>query len=98
MTLFASDPARCPASGDIRATATVSLADAAAGRGRTSTPKAADKLDAKAGDTRADPRRANVADHVRVRGVVRYDGRRGTDGAGLLMPLAAAQQLLGKPG
>ena len=34
---------------------------------------------------------------VRVREVVEYDGG-GTDGAGVLMPLAAAQQLLGKPG
>src|SRR5919206_397249 len=33
---------------------------------------------------------------MRVKAIVRYDGG-GTDGAGVLMPLRAAQQLLGKP-
>ena len=56
----------------------------------------ADKLGAKAGDNLRLLAGGSAAT-VRVREVVEYDGG-GTDGAGVLMPLAAAQQLLGKPG
>ena len=58
--------------------------------------KAADKLDASAGDSvRVFAGRA--AAPVRVKAIVRFDGA-GTDGAAVLMPLAAAQRILGEPG
>ncbi len=58
--------------------------------------KAADKLNASAGDVI----RVFVASspaQMRVKAIVHYDGA-GTDGAAVLMPLAPAQQLLGETG
>jgi len=96
VTLFASDPERLRAFGPMRAGGTtVTLADLRAGEIYLNT-KAADALDAKAGDTVAilvGDKRATM--HVRA--VVGYAGG-GTDGNGLLMPLARAQHLLGVPG
>jgi putative ABC transport system permease protein len=58
--------------------------------------KGADKLNASTGDTlRLFAGTAGA--EVRVRAIVDYDGA-GTDGAAVLMPLAAAQQLLDQPG
>jgi putative ABC transport system permease protein len=55
----------------------------------------ADKLGASAGDTlRVFAGRSAV--EVRVHAIVEFDGA-GTDGAAVLMPLAAAQELLGRP-
>ena len=58
--------------------------------------KAADKLDASAGDSCASSP-ADCAAPMRVKAIVRFDGA-GTDGAAVLMPLSAAQTLLGEPG
>jgi putative ABC transport system permease protein len=96
VTLFASTPAQLHGFGDIRADGkTVSLADL--GRDEVYVnADGADKLDAKAGHTI----RILAGDKVvsaRVKAIVRYAGG-ATDGAGVLMPLPAAQHLLGKPG
>ena len=96
VTLFASTPARLRGFGAIRSGGkTVSLADL--GRGEVYlNADGADKLHAAAGDTI----RIFAGDKVvsaRVKAIVRYAGG-ATDGAGVLMPLAAAQGLLGKPG
>jgi putative ABC transport system permease protein len=96
VTLFASDPAKLAGFGDIRADGkTVSLGDLEPGQIYLNA-KAADKLGAKAGD-RVRILVGNVVENARVRAVVHYAGG-ATAGAGLLMPLGAAQQLLGKQG
>jgi putative ABC transport system permease protein len=74
---------------------TVSLADLRPGEVYLNA-KAASKLGARAGDAlRVLVGRSTAL--VRVRSIVQYRGS-GTTDAGLLMPLAPAQQLLGKPG
>ena len=96
VTLFASDPARLRPFGDIRAGGeTVSLAELRPGELYLNADGAA-ALHAAAGDT-VRVYAGNSVLTARVRAVVRYDGG-ATDGSGILMPLAAAQQLLGKPG
>ena len=96
VTLFATDPGRLRGFGAIRSSAdTVSLGSLrpgevylnAEGRGQARS-EGGRHLRLLAGRS---------ARTVRVREVVKYDGG-GTDGAGVLMPLAAAQQLLRKPG
>ena len=96
VTLFAADPGRLDGFGAIRSAGdTVSLGALRAGEVYLNA-EGADKLGAKAGDNLRLLAGGSAAT-VRIRGVVEYDGG-GTDGAGVLMPLAAAQQLLGKPG
>jgi putative ABC transport system permease protein len=96
VTLFASDPAKLGPFGDIRAAgATVSLAGLRPGEVYLNADAAAE-LRANAGDVvrifaGIDTRTA------RVKAIVRYSGA-ATDGSGLLMPLGAAQALLGRPG
>ena len=97
VTLFASDPSTSTAFGDIRTTAgtKVSLDDLAPGEAYVN-DRAVDKFDARRGDqlvVLAGSRTAAVV----VKDVVRYDGT-GTDGAAVLLPMAAAQQLVGHPG
>jgi putative ABC transport system permease protein len=96
VTLFASDPARMGAFGAIRsASGPVTLGDLRPGEIYLNA-KGAEKLAAKAGDklrVLAGTRRATV----RVRAVVRYAGAAAVD-AGVILPLGAAQHLLGKPG
>ena len=96
VTLFASTPAGLRGFGDIRADGkVVSLADL--GRGEVYVnADGADKLGARAGHTIRIFTGGKVVSE-RVKAIVRYAGG-GTDGAGVLMPLAAAQDLLGKPG
>lgn len=96
VTLFAGDPARMKGFGEIRADGrTVSLADLRPGEVFLNA-KAAEKLDARAGDTVGLLAGASVST-AKVKAVVRYDGS-GTSGAAVLMPLERAQQLLHKPG
>ncbi len=96
VTLFATDAARMSGFGEIRSGGKiVALADLGP-REIYLNAKAADKLGARAGDTVrvfAGPRSATA----RVKAVVRYAGA-GTEGSGLLMPLASAQRLLDKRG
>jgi putative ABC transport system permease protein len=97
VTLFASDPKRLQGFGDIveRDRGTVSLADLRPGEVYLNSD-AADELDAGRGDRVA----AFVAGKkapLKVAGIVDWDGA-GTDGAALMLPLASAQQLLGRPG
>jgi putative ABC transport system permease protein len=97
VTLFASDPAKLGGFGAIRTDGkTVSLSDLDAGEVYLNT-KGADKLNAKAGDTLLVLVGYSRLESVRVQAVVRYAGA-ATDGAAVLMPLAAAQKLLDKPG
>jgi putative ABC transport system permease protein len=94
--LFASDPARLQGFGDIRAGGeTVSLADLGPGEVYLNA-KGADKLGAKPGDTLR-LLAGNRVGTVRVKAIVRYEGA-ATPDSGLLMPLAAAQRFVGKPG
>jgi putative ABC transport system permease protein len=96
VTLFASDPARMRPFGPIRTEAgVVSVADLRPGEVYLNA-KAADELGAHAGDT-IRILTGRIVGPERVRAVVRYEGG-ATDGSGLLMPLGAAQRLLGKPG
>lgn len=96
VTLFASDPARIAAFGPMRSGgANVSLAQLGPGEIYLNT-KAAHKLDAHAGDTLR-VLAGNALATVRVRAIVSYQGG-GTDQAGLLVGLGAAQRLLGRPG
>jgi putative ABC transport system permease protein len=96
VTLFASDPGRLRGFGQIRSdSGPVSLAGLQPGEVYLNA-QGADKLGAKAGDTLRILAGGSTA-MVRVRTVVRYEGG-ATDGAGVLMPLGPAQQLLGKPG
>jgi putative ABC transport system permease protein len=96
VTLFASDPARLRGFGDITSGGKV-LSLASLRRGEVYlNSKAAAKLDARAGDTiRIFAGRG--AETARVKAIVRYAGG-ATPDEGLLMPLAQAQRLLGKPG
>jgi putative ABC transport system permease protein len=95
-TLFATDPARMSGFGEIRTDRkAVSLAGLRPGQVYLNA-KAAHELGARPGDTL----RVFVgqrAGTTTVKAVVRYQGG-ATDSNGLLMPLAQAQQLLGKPG
>jgi putative ABC transport system permease protein len=96
VTLFASEAAPLQGFGEIRAgRTTVSLADLLPGEVYLN-EKAADKLSAAAGDSIRILAGRSVAS-ARVRAIVRYAGG-GTGDAGLLMPLASAQNLLGKSG
>jgi len=96
VTLFASDPAQLHGFGDIRADGkTVSLADLLPSQVYLNV-KAADKLGAKPGDTLR-MLAGKRLETVRVKSVVRYEGAATSD-SGLLMPLAAAQRFVGKPG
>jgi putative ABC transport system permease protein len=96
VTLFASRTEPMRAFGDITAgNEIVSLADLRTGELYLNA-KAAKQLDARRGDTvRVLAGDSSAA--FRVAEIVRYDGG-GTADAGLLLPLASAQQLLGKPG
>jgi putative ABC transport system permease protein len=96
VTLFASDPARLQDFGQIVSEGHVlSLGDLGPGEVYLNTD-AADDLDARAGD-RIRILVGEASEIGRVKAVVRYEGG-ATAGAGLLMPLAAAQELLDKPG
>ena len=96
VTLFASTPQSLRAFARMSSgSKTVSLADLRPGEVYLNA-KAASKLGAHAGDAlRVLVGRSTAL--VRVRSIVQYRGS-GTTDAGLLMPLAPAQQLLGKPG
>jgi putative ABC transport system permease protein len=96
VTLFASDPAQLQGFGDIRADGkTVSLADLRPGQVYLNA-KGADKLDAKPGDTLR-MLAGKRLETVRVKAIVHYEGAATSD-SGLMMPLAAAQRFVGKPG
>ena len=96
VTLFASNPAKLGAFGEIKAGGTtVSLADLAAGEVYLNA-KGADALGAKAGDTIRILAGHSMAT-ARVKAVVRYAGAATAD-SGVLMPLSAAQAYLRKPG
>jgi putative ABC transport system permease protein len=93
VTLFASDPQTLAGFGDMVTTGgkRVSLADLAPGELYVN-DRAAEKLDARAGD-RLVVLAAGRLEQFAVREVVRYDGS-GTDGAAVLLPLAPAQRLV----
>jgi putative ABC transport system permease protein len=94
VTLFATQPDRLL--GEIRAGGhVVSLAALSAGEVYLNA-KGADKLAAKPGDS-LQLLSGNSVTAMRLKAIVRYDGG-GTDGAGVLMPLSAAQEFLGKQG
>ena len=95
VTLFASDPARLRDFGPMRSGGTTrSLAELGPGEVYLNA-KAAEKLDAHAGDVvRVLAGRSTQT--ARVKAIVQYDGG-GTDGAGLLMPLAPAQTTTNLP-
>ena len=96
VTLFAADPARIAAFGPMRSGgANVSLAKLRPGEIYLNA-KAAHKLDAHAGDTLR-ILAGTALTTARVRAVVHYQGG-GTDQAGMLVGLGAAQRLLGRPG
>jgi putative ABC transport system permease protein len=96
VTLFAAPPDRMHAFGDIRSDGRA-LGLASLGPGEVYlNAKGADKLLAEPGDVLQVLSGSSVST-MRVKAIVRYDGG-GTDGAGLLLPLAAAQELLGKQG
>jgi putative ABC transport system permease protein len=96
VTLFASDPARLRGFGDITSGGErLSLASLQPGEVYLNS-KAADKLDASAGDT-IRLFAGHRAETARVKAIVRYAGG-ATPDEGLLMPLPQAQHLLGKPG
>jgi putative ABC transport system permease protein len=98
VTLFAADPARMKGFGTITATGGrgVELADLRAGEVFINR-EAADELDARRGDRVLVFTGAERPASLRVRDIVSYDGG-GTDDAGVLMGLAAAQELLDRPG
>jgi putative ABC transport system permease protein len=96
VTLFASDAGALRDFGAMRSgDRTVSLDQLQPGQIYLNA-KAASKLDASPGDTLRLLAGSSVAT-VRVRAVVSYEGT-GTDESAVLMPLAPAQRLLGKPG
>jgi putative ABC transport system permease protein len=96
VTLFASDPARLRGFGEITSDGkTLSLASLRPGEIYLN-KKAAAELDARAGDS-VRIFAGGAIETARVRAVVRYEGGATAD-SGLLMPLAHAQHLLGKPG
>lgn len=97
VTLFAADPARLDGFGPIteRDRGAVELADLRPGQVFLNAD-AADELDAATGDrvrAFATPRGTPLT----VAGIVSFDGT-GTDGPAMMMPLPAAQQLIGRPG
>jgi len=96
VTLFAADPARMQGFAPIEAAGggQVSLGDLEDGELYLN-EDAADELAAGKGDTVL-VYAGGPGAPMRVRDIVRFDGA-GTDGSAFLMPLAAAQQLLGKP-
>ena len=94
VTLFATRPDRLL--GTIRSSGRI-VSLSALGPGETYlNAKGADKLAAKPGDI-LQVLSGNAVSTMRVKAIVRYDGG-GTDGAGLLMPLGSAQQVLGEQG
>jgi putative ABC transport system permease protein len=97
VTLFATDPARMQGFGAIISThgAQVSLSDLRPGELYLN-DHAAGELHARVGD-RVLVFAGRSATPMRVRDVVRYDGA-GTSDSGAMVPLAAAQRLLGRPG
>jgi ABC-type lipoprotein release transport system permease subunit len=97
VTLFAADPARMHGFAPIEAVegGRVSLGELGANEVFLN-EEAADELAAGKGDTVL-VFAGGPGAPMQVRDVVRFDGA-GTDGSGFLMPLADAQQLLGKPG
>ena len=97
VTLFASDPSTLAAFGTIVTTGgtKVSLDDLAAGEAYVN-DRAVDKFDARKGDQLL-VLAAGRVEPIVVKDVVRYDGT-GTAGAAILLPMAAAQQLVGHPG
>ena len=94
--LFAADPARMKGFAPIERVegGRVELADLRDGEVYLN-EQAADELDARAGDEVL-LFAGGPGVPLRTRDIVRFDGS-GTDGSAFLMPLAAAQQLLGKP-
>jgi putative ABC transport system permease protein len=96
VTLFAGDAASLREFAPMRSEGkTLSLAGLRAGEVYLNS-KAADKLDAHPGDTIHVLAGSSLAT-VRVRAIVSYQGT-GTSESAVLMPLAPAQRLLGKPG
>ena len=96
VTLFASDPAKLRPFGPMRSgNRTVSLGDLRPGEVYLNA-KAASSLDARRGDSLR-ILVGGAAATVTVRNIVSYRGS-GSPDEGLLMPLAPAQRLLGKPG
>jgi putative ABC transport system permease protein len=96
VTLFATAPNRMRGFGDIKAGGrTVSLGALRRGEVYVNA-KGADKLAVKPGDI-VQLMSGDSALAATVKAVVRYDGG-GTDGAGVLLPLDQAQQLLAKQG
>ncbi len=96
VTLFATDPQRMQGFGQIRAGGrAVSLADLGPGEIYVNT-EGADKLAAQPGDI-LQLLSGNSTSTMRVKQIVRYQGG-ATDGAGVLMPLPAAQHFLGRQG
>jgi putative ABC transport system permease protein len=96
-TLFASDPARMRGFATIRTDhgRAVTLSELRSGEVFINT-KSAEQLDARAGDVVRVFAGGSLLT-ARVRAIVRYDGA-GSAKSTLMLPLAAAQQLLGKPG
>jgi putative ABC transport system permease protein len=100
VTLFATDPAKLEGFGEIRATdgAGVALADLGPGEAFL-TADGAEELGASAGDELTVFAAGGTASVV-VSSVVEFDGagRAAESGAAVLVPLAAAQALLGREG
>ncbi len=96
-TVFATDPERMEGFGEIKDVegGTLSLADLGANEIYLN-DEAADELNASVGDE-VSVFAANTTASPSVKAIVQYDGS-GTDGSAILMPLTAAQQLLGKEG
>jgi putative ABC transport system permease protein len=96
VTLFAADPARMEGFGTIEGPdGPVSLADLGTSEAFLN-DDAAEELGVQTGD-RVLLFAGGPPLRVTVRNVVRYEGA-GTDGAAVLLPLAEAQALLGRPG
>ncbi|HEY7259524.1 MAG TPA: FtsX-like permease family protein [Gaiellales bacterium] len=97
VTLFASDGAALAGFGPITAADGHAVSLSALDPGWVYLNRdGADKLNASVGDTLR-VFAGQAAAQVRVKAVVSYDGA-GTAGAAVLMPLPAAQELLGQPG
>jgi putative ABC transport system permease protein len=96
-TVFATDPERMKGFGEIKDVqgGTLSLADLGPNEIYIN-EKAADELNASVGDE-VQVFAASTTARPRVKAIVKYDGS-GTDGSAILMPLTAAQELLGKEG
>ena len=97
VTLFATDPARTAGFGDIveRDRGKVELSELRPGQVFLN-EDAADELDATTGD-RVLAYASEEGAPLTVAGIVTFDGT-GTDGPALMMPLAAAQELIGRSG